>query len=171
MARQLISMIMFFEAKHVLPALIDGHLHLTYDMRPKIYRKSITNVAKLFIIHGVLGVRDTGNYLSVDEVFHSFSKLPLIKTTYVIEKPPLNWPFMRPVFSLNDLEIRVKRALVEGCSWFKLYVNVDDQLVDQAVKIAREHGLEITGHVNNIGIWKAIKAGFNCIEHLDSVEE
>ncbi len=50
-----------YEAKHVVPGLTDAHLHLiTYDLRLSLYGKSISNIIKLFVAHGVTGIRDTG---------------------------------------------------------------------------------------------------------------
>lgn len=157
------------EAPCVIPGLIDSHVHLTFDCRPGVFYESVDNVIKIFMIHGVLGVRDTGNALSNVVLFTTVNGMFCISMTYSIEKPPLHRPFMRPVRSVDDVTGEVEKAFVEGCSWFKLYVNIDEEIAREAVARAHEKDLRVTGHVNGIGVDKAIEVGYDCIEHLDSI--
>jgi len=157
------------EAAYAVPGLVDTHVHLPYDGRPGVFYDSVANVIRLFRMHGVLGVRDCDNFLENISLFRSVDPGFHIDCSYAVEKPPLHWPHMRPVDSAGDVAGEVEKARVEGCRWLKLYVNVDEDLAREAVARAHGKGLRVTGHVDGIGVLKAIELGFDCIEHIDSI--
>ncbi|GEM_PF-7075972 len=70
------------EAPCVIPGLIDSHVHLTFDYRPSLFHRSVDNVIKIFMAHGVLGVRDTGNALSNVILFTTVNEMFHISITY-----------------------------------------------------------------------------------------
>ncbi len=76
---------------------------------------------------------------------------------------------MRLAKTVDDIAHEVEKAFIEGCKWFKLYVNINEEIAREAVAKAHEKGLRVTGHVNGIGVEKAIEVGYDCIEHLDSI--
>lgn len=158
-----------FETHTVLPGFIDTHVHLVYDTRPGFFRRSVSNVAKLFIAHGVLSVRDTGNFMGVDELFDSINEDLEIVTTFTVEKPPLTWMFMRMVRGTQDLDRSINAAKAEGCKWFKLYNNVDPALAKEALVKAHNAGLKVTCHLTGIGLRNVIDYGFDAFEHLVSL--
>jgi len=157
------------EASTVLPGLIDTHVHLVHDTRPGLFSVSARNVINLFLAHGVISVRDTGNYLSIRDLFNSFNQDFEVILTYTVEKPPLSWMFMRMINNINDLDLAVERAYVEGCKWFKLYNNVTPDIAREAVVKAHGKGLKITCHVTGIGMYNVINYGFDAVEHFVSL--
>ncbi len=120
-------------------------------------------------MHGVLGVRDTGNYMSIGDLVESLYSDFMVIKTFTVERPPLSWLFMRMIRGVDDLDKAVETAYIEGCKWFKLYDNVDEEIAREAVAKAHSRGLKITCHVTGFGVLKAIEYGFDAVEHLVSI--
>ncbi|NPA96687.1 MAG: amidohydrolase family protein [Crenarchaeota archaeon] len=165
------------EAEAAIPGLVDGHVHLVFDQRPRYMRRSLRNVSALFLMHGVASVRDAGNYMSLKDLLRSISSSLELVPSLMAEKPPLSWPFERAIVGSSDAERVVEVARCEGCRWVKLYNNVSESIARSVVAKARELGLKVSCHVHGIGLRRAIELGVDLVEHfmylpiLEPVEE
>jgi len=150
----------------VLPGLVDGHLHLVYDQRPKHFLTSVTNVVRLFLAHGVLGVRDAGNYMGVDNLFQSVEGGALeVVTTLMFEAPPPSWPHTRVASGVEDVRRLAEVARVEGCRWFKFYDRATEELAREAVASAHSRGLKVSCHPTGVGVRRVVEMGVDMVEH------
>jgi len=149
--------------------LIDAHVHLACDVRPKALWDSIRNYGLLLLMHRVLGIRDLGNLISLYRNYMYVNPELTLQYSIIIDKPPYPWYFIRPVLKLEEGVKEVERAFAEGASWIKSYNNVTEDITKAVIARAKELGLKITGHTTTIGFKRAVEIGFDSIEHIMSL--
>ncbi len=129
------------EAPIVIPGLVDAHVHVACDMRPRHAWNSMRNHGLLFLIHGVMAVRDLGNSIDLLRNYMYMNPELTVQYSIAIDVPPYPWFFMRPIAGPEDGVREVERAFVEGASWVKLYNNITEDIAKAVIARARELGL------------------------------
>ena len=152
---------MRFEGATLLPGLIDCHVHASEWMLPG------------FLAAGVTTVRDTGNDL--DHVLGlkaqcedgSDAGPTLLVCGPLVDGPQAYWKRIgRPHSSGADIRATIDELAARGAGAVKLYVNIDESLMAEAVTAAAENDLPLLAHLGLIDAMKAIELGVREIQHL-----
>ena len=145
----------------LLPGLIDAHVHLSDWMLPS------------FLAAGVTTVRDTGNNLDWILSTRERTRLdPLSGPTIQCCGPTLdgglvNWPNISLANKTRvDVMKNVKKLSSAGVDAIKLYVNLDESLMSEAVEIAHHNSKYVLAHLGGVNALVASSIGVNEIEHL-----
>lgn len=145
----------------LLPGLVDAHVHLSDWMLPS------------FLAAGVTTVRDTGNSLDWILSARERTKLdPLSGPTIQCCGPTLdggliNWPKISlGNKTRTDVMENVQKLSTAGVDAIKLYVNLDESLMSEAVEIAHRNSKYVLAHLGGVNALVASSIGVNEIEHL-----
>ncbi len=145
----------------LLPGLIDCHVHLADWMLPG------------FLAAGVTTVRDTGNDL--DWILErrrrtcedTLAGPRILCCGPVLDGPKVNWPLIgRGHDDVGQIAASIDELAAAGVDAIKLYVNLSEEQVAEAVRGAARHGLHLLAHLGEIDSEAATALGVGEIEHL-----
>ena len=148
----------------LLPGLIDGHVHLASWMIPAL------------LAAGVTTVRDIGNNL--DWILGLRRRLaadpqpsPRIRCCGpVLDGNTVTWPLLgEPHPDPAAVAAKVAALAAAGVDEIKLYVHLDLEQVEAAVKAGRRHQVPVVAHLGEINALEAARAGVAEIQHLSGI--
>lgn len=145
----------------LVPGLIDCHVHLSSWMLPS------------FLAAGVTTVRDVGNDLKWVLARRSYAGRYPSRSPRILCCGPLldgataHWPIMgQSHVDRAAIEDSVRSVIAAGVDAVKLYVNVNEDQMEGATKVAHELDHHILAHLGNVSGEEAALAGIDEIEHL-----
>jgi imidazolonepropionase-like amidohydrolase len=170
--------------RFVMPGLIDAHAHITatgilnvemVDKSPVVTMKmdeSITrHNARVALARGVTTVRNpAGNpeeNAKYDRMIASGEWIgPEARHAGAAIQPP---PFGGPMFAYPRTEAEwqaeASREAKLGMTYFKLYMDLNEQELASGIRAAHEHGLRTIAHLNNVSWMRAAELGIDELVH------
>ena len=143
-----------FEGAILLPGLIDSHVHASEWMLPG------------FLAAGVTTVRDTGNDLDhVLGLKAQCEQAPdagptLLVCGPLIDGPEAYWKRIgRPHLVGADIRATIDELAARGADAVKLYVNIDESLMAEAVIAAADNDLPLLAHLGLVDAMTAVQLG------------
>ena len=145
----------------MLPGLIDSHVHMTEKDVGAFLANGITAIRELNGSTDHLALRDSIN--SGDIVGpRMLVSSPLISGQEIEFRHEL-------VESVADAESLVKSSAADGYDYLKIYDDLEKDVYEQIVTTARQHGLELVGHIpRDVGLGGVLAAG-QALEHNEKV--
>ncbi len=149
----------------LVPGLMDAHFHIGGGSEG-------SQIANLFLRHGVTSVRDPGAWIEKYEpVIHSGRPAPrLFLTGPHFDTAPAAYP--KNSILLNDPEESrwaVHRFADQGASAIKVYFRLPLGSIRAVCETAHQRGIPVTAHLELVHADAAILAGLDGIEHVTSV--
>jgi imidazolonepropionase-like amidohydrolase len=170
--------------RFVIPGLIDAHAHITAtgilkvamaNGAPVISMKideSITQRnARVALSRGVTTVRNpAGNpeeNAQYDRMIASGAWIgPEARHAGAAVEPP---PFGGEMFvyprTEAEWQAEASRQAKLGMTYFKLYMDLNEQELATGIRVAHEHGLQAIAHLNNVSWMRAAELGIDGLEH------
>ncbi|HEV7348187.1 amidohydrolase family protein [Telluribacter sp.] len=153
------------KGKYLMPGLAEMHAHVppVDDMDP------IREVLTLFISNGVTTIRGMlGHPLHLD-VREKLRKGELLGPRLYSTGPSFNGYSVKIPSQGADMVRTQKQA---GYDYLKLHPGLTRENFASVAKTAKEVGIPFVGHVSfDVGVWRAIDAGYSSIDHLDGFIE
>lgn len=153
--------------RFLLPGLIDMHVHqpLTLGGLPEY-------LALLYLRHGVTSVRYTGHTDSGAEVERHRERIEageipgprVFSCGPMIDGEPPLWPSSIVVTDPSAAESVVADLAAKGADCIKVYSNLSAPVLRGVVKAARDHDLQVVGHVP-VGV-ALEESGIDDVQHL-----
>jgi imidazolonepropionase-like amidohydrolase len=170
--------------RFVMPGLIDAHAHITAtgilkvevkDGAPVLSMKidpAITQRnARAALSRGVTTVRNpAGNpeeNAQYDRMITSGAWIgPEARHAGAAVEPP---PFGGEMFvyprTEAEWQAEASRQARLGMTYFKLYMDLNEQELATGIRVAHEHGLQAIAHLNNVSWTRAAELGIDGLEH------
>ncbi len=165
--------------KYLIPGLWDTHIHFSYieELAPSMF--------DLFLAYGVTGVRDTGGQIGFVKQWKDKALAnPLTSPRVMIAGPLLDGtPNVydgsspsRPhlsvgLNSIKDVTKQINQLDSLGVDLLKAYEMLTPKQFVEILKLAKEKGLKVTGHVPlSMDVISASNAGLNSMEHMRNLE-
>jgi imidazolonepropionase-like amidohydrolase len=170
--------------RFVMPGLIDAHAHITATGILKVDVKSGAPVismkideaitrrnARVALARGVTTVRNpAGNpaeNAQYDRMIASGAWIgPEARHAGAAMEPP---PFGGEMFAYPRTEAEwqaeASRQAKLGMTYFKLYMDLNEQELATGIRVAHEHGLKAIAHLNNVSWMRAAGLGIDGLEH------
>lgn len=165
--------------KFVIPGLWDTHVHFAY------IEKLAPKMLDFFIAYGVTSVRDIGGRISfVKDLKERSQANPTQLPRIMIAGPLLDgipnvydgsgvWrpPLSVGLEGVEEAIDQVNKLDSIGVDLLKAYEMLSPEQFKAIIKVGKEKGLKITGHVPlSMDVISASNAGLNSIEHLKNLE-
>jgi imidazolonepropionase-like amidohydrolase len=165
--------------KYLMPGLWDSHIHFAYieELAPSMF--------DLFLLYGITSVRDTGGKIGFvkdwkDKALANPTDAPRV----MIAGPLLDgMPNVydgsdpgHPPLSVGSGSVEAVAKLVQqldsiGVDFLKAYEMLTPDQFMMVMKLAKEKGLKVTGHVPlSMDVTTASNAGLNSMEHMRNLE-
>ncbi|MGH8460641.1 MAG: amidohydrolase family protein [Stenotrophobium sp.] len=158
--------------RFLIPGLWDMHVHLMRPGRPQAY-------FALYIANGIIGVRDMGGDLPLDEIQiikHEVADGTRLGPRFVAAGPLVDGPYpsvpriSRVVTNAADARITVDDLKYRGADFIKVYNRVPRDAYFAIADESKKLGIPFAGHVPfSITAREASNAGQKSIEHLFNV--
>ena len=165
--------------KYLIPGLWDSHIHFAYieEIAPRMF--------DLFLAYGITGVRDTGGEISFVRKWKDAALANPTDAPRVMIAGPLldGMPNVydgsdvgHPPLSVGSNSVEAVANQVEsitkiGVDLLKAYEMLTPEQFAMVMKLAKEKGLKVTGHVPlSMDVTSASNAGLNSMEHMRNLE-
>jgi imidazolonepropionase-like amidohydrolase len=161
--------------KTVIPGMVMMHEHLFYGESVAPYYLGLAmpfSFPKLYLAGGVTTMRTGGTVEAQTDLntrnWINEGKMagPNIDVTApYIEREALPIPEMLFIKSPEEAAQSVNYWINMGCTSFKAYMDITKEDLKQAVAIAHQHNLKVTGHLCSITYREAAEIGIDNLEH------
>lgn len=165
--------------KYMIPGLWDTHVHFSYmeELAPRML--------DLFLAYGITSVRDTGGDITfVDQWKQKSLSNPTSAPRVMIAGPLLDGlpnvydgsdpghpPLSVGLGSVADVQDQIELLDSMEVDLLKAYEMLTPEQFATVTKMAREKGLNVTGHVPlSMDVISASNAGLNSMEHMRNLE-
>lgn len=165
--------------KYMIPGLWDSHVHFAYieALAPRMF--------DMFLTYGITGVRDTGGEISFVRKWKDAALANPTGAPRVMIAGPLldGMPNVydgsdpgHPPLSVGSGSVEAVAALIGkldsiGVDFLKAYEMLTPEQFTMVMKIAKEKGYKVTGHVPlSMDVTGASNAGLNSMEHMRNLE-
>ncbi|MDH3650916.1 MAG: amidohydrolase family protein [Saprospiraceae bacterium] len=182
------SKILHLTGKHVLPGLIDAHVHLATDPKGQDRRRFALRRLAFLLRHGVTGVRDmagdarelkqlqelsrTGKIQSPDIFYASLMAGPKFFKDPRTRSSSRGYdagsaPWMRAITDTTDLPAAITAAKETGASAIKIYADLPVDLTRKITEQAHRQHLAVWSHATIFPTLpsEAIEAGVDVLSH------
>jgi imidazolonepropionase-like amidohydrolase len=162
------SEIINVEGKHVLPALIDGHIHNRgWD-------------GELFLAHGITTVVDLGNLTEwimaqKDGLNRGKIRGPrMMASGSSIRGPYPSEKSFRKIHHIivespEEARQEARKRIQAGADVLKVYDGLTSDMLKAIIAEARQAGLPVAGHSANA--WEAVEVGYDMIVHTPGIAQ
>ncbi len=172
------------DGRFVLPGLIDAHAHITatgilnVEMRDgapvvsmKVDDAMTRHNARVALARGVTTVRNPGGSPEANAQYDRMVATgewlgPEARHAGAVIQPP---PFGGAMFayprSEQEWQAEAARQANLGMTYFKLYIDLNEQELATGIRVAHDHGLQAIAHLNNVSWTRAIELGIDGLEH------
>ncbi|MBY5991400.1 amidohydrolase family protein [Ferrimonas balearica] len=156
----------------VIPGLVMMHEHLFYPTGNGHYGDMLYSFPKLYLAGGATTIRTAGTTAPYGDlgVARGVARGREIGPDMNVTAPYLNGPGL-PILKIHPLrDAQNAHDLVtywqsEGVESFKLYMQIRQDEMETALKLAHERGQTVTGHLCSITLGQAAELGIDNIEH------
>lgn len=151
--------------KFLIPGLAEMHAHVP----PVNELDPINEVMLLFVANGVTTIRGMLGHPRHVEVRDQIRSGMIPGPRFYTSGPSLNGNSVTSPQKADEMVRAQKKA---GYDFMKLHPGLTKENFAAIVKTAKEVNMPFAGHVSyDVGVWRAIDAGYATIEHLDGFIE
>ena len=151
--------------KYLMPGLAEMHAHVppVNDFEP------MKEVLLLFAANGVTTIRGMLGHPFHLQLRSMIQYGEVIGPRLITSGPSLNGNTVKSVYQADSM---VRKEKLEGYDFLKLHPGLTLENFNAIVATARKVNISFAGHVSfDVGIWRAIDAGYGTIDHLDGFIE
>jgi imidazolonepropionase-like amidohydrolase len=159
------ALIIDAKGKFLLPGLAEMHAHVPPidDLEP------MKEVLKLFVLNGVTTIRGMLGHPRHLELRQKIQSGEILGPHFYTSGTSFNGNTVKTVE--EGIE-KVKNQKQAGYDFMKLHPGLSLENFNAIVKTAQELKMPFAGHVSHqVGVWRAIEAGYATIDHLDGFVE
>ena len=151
--------------KFLMPGLAEMHAHVppVDDIEP------MKEVLKLFLYNGITTIRGMLGHPRHLELRSKIQSGEIIGPRFYTSGPSFNGNSVKTPEAGAEMVRNQKQA---GYDFLKLHPGLTKENFAAIAKTAREVNIPFAGHVSfDVGVWRAIEAGYASIDHLDGFVE
>ena len=151
--------------RYLIPGLAEMHAHVppTDDLEP------MKDVLRLFAANGVTTIRGMLGHPKHLELRRMINNGELISPHFYTAGPALHGESVK---TQDDAVRMVKEEKLAGYDFLKILPGLTKDNFDAMARTAHEQNIPFAGHVSyNVGVWKAIEAKQQTIDHMDAFVE
>ena len=153
------------KGKYLIPGLAEMHAHVP----PNDDIQAMKEVALLFALKGVTTMRGMLGHPRHIELRSMLQKSEIIGPRFYTSGPSFSGSSVKTAEAASELVRQQKQA---GYDFLKLHPGLTKETFDAMAKTAKEVKIPFAGHVSyDVGVWRAIDAGYATIDHLDGFVE
>lgn len=153
------------KGKYLMPGLAEMHAHVP----PIDNIEPMKDILLLFAVNGVTTIRGMLGHSRHLELRSKIQSGEIPGPRFYTSGPSLNGNSVKSPQQAADSVRSQKNA---GYDFMKLHPGLTKENFAAIVKTAKEVNLPFAGHVSyDVGVWRAIDAGYATIEHLDGFVE
>ena len=153
------------DGKYLIPGLAEMHAHVppVDDLEP------MKEVLKLFLYNGVTTIRGMLGHPRHLELRGKIQSGEIIGPHFYTSGPSFNGNSVKSQAAGAEMVREQKKA---GYDFLKLHPGLTKENFGAIAKTAKEINIPFAGHVSfDVGVWRAIEAGYASIDHLDGFVE
>ena len=151
--------------KYLMPGLAEMHAHVPPidDLEP------MKEVLFLFAANGVTTIRGMLGHPKHLELRNMIQKGEVLGPRFYTSGPSFGGQTAK---SADAAAAMVKQQKTAGYDFLKLHPGLTKETFTALAKTAKEVNIPFAGHVSyDVGVWRAIEAGYSTIDHLDGFVE
>jgi len=151
--------------KYLIPGLAEMHAHVppVDDIEP------MKEVLKLFLYNGITTIRGMLGHPRHLELRNKIQSGEFIGPHFYTSGPSFNGNSVKSQTAGAEMVRDQKKA---GYDFLKLHPGLTKENFGAIAKTAKEVNIPFAGHVSfDVGVWRAIEAGYASIDHLDGFVE
>jgi len=151
--------------KYLIPGLAEMHAHVppVDDIEP------MKEVLKLFLYNGVTTIRGMLGHPRHLELRSKIQSGEILGPHFYTSGPSFNGNSVKSQAAGAEMVRNQKQA---GYDFLKLHPGLNKENFGAIAKTAKEVNIPFAGHVSfDVGVWRAIGAGYASIDHLDGFVE
>jgi imidazolonepropionase-like amidohydrolase len=151
--------------KYLIPGLAEMHAHVPPidDLEP------MKEVLMLFAVNGITTIRGMLGHPRHLELRSKVQSGEVLGPRFYTTGPSFNGNSVKTAAQASDMVRQQKQA---GYNYLKIHPGLTKETFGAMEKTAKEVGIPFVGHVPfEVGIWRAIEAGYSSIDHLDAFIE
>lgn len=153
------------KGKYLIPGLAEMHAHVP----PNDDMEAMKDVLALFLNNGVTTIRGMLGHPKHLELRSMLESGQIIGPHFYTSGPSFNGNSVKTPEAGMQMVKDQKKA---GYDFLKLHPGLTKENFAAIAKTAKEEGIPIAGHVSlDVGVWRAIEAGYASIDHLDGFIE
>ncbi len=159
------AMIIDGRGKYLMPGLAEMHAHVppVDDLEP------MKDVAALFVLNGVTTIRGMLGLPRHLQLRTMLQNGELFGPRLITSGPSFNGQSVKTAEAAAAMVRQQKEA---GYDFLKLHPGLTRETFGAMATAAKEVGIPFAGHVSfDVGVWRAIEAGYATIDHLDGFVE
>lgn len=155
--------------KYLMPGLVDMHVHL-FDSRDLL----------LYLANGITTIRNLGDYAAADSILRIRGEIASGKRPGPTIYTSGNWldgdPPFRNINTIVRTPAEARRIVAEqkreGYDFVKVYQMLSPEVYREIVRVAREIGIPVTGHVPTaVGVEGVLASGQVGVDHASQLVE
>ena len=153
------------KGKYLIPGLAEMHAHVPPidDIEP------MKEVVLLFALKGVTTIRGMLGHPRHLELRSKLQSGEIIGPRFFTSGPSFSGGSVK---TAEDAATLVRQQKQAGYDFLKLHPGLTKETFAAMVKTAKEVNIPFAGHVSyDVGVWRAIDAGYATIDHLDGFVE
>jgi imidazolonepropionase-like amidohydrolase len=153
------------KGKYLLPGLAEMHAHVP----PVDDLEQMKEVLQLFTLHGITTIRGMLGHPRHLELRSKLQSGELVGPRFYTSGPSLNGNSVKTPEAGAEMVRQQKQA---GYDFLKLHPGLNNETFSAIAKTANQEGMPFAGHVSyEVGVWRAIEAGYASIDHMDGFVE
>ncbi|HLL44914.1 MAG TPA: amidohydrolase family protein [Segetibacter sp.] len=153
------------KGKYLIPGLAEMHAHVppVDDLEP------MKEVLLLFAVNGVTTIRGMLGHPRHLELRSKIQSQEILGPRFITSGPSFNGQSIQSEEAGAEMVRQQKKA---GYDFLKLHPGLTKEKFAAIAKTAKEVNIPFAGHVSfDVGVWRAIEAGYATIDHLDGFVE
>ncbi len=151
--------------KYLIPGLAEMHAHVppVNDLEP------MKEVLKLYALNGITTIRGMLGHPKHLELRSKITSGEIMGPRFFTSGPSVNGQSVSSPATGAEMVRQQKKA---GYDFLKLHPGLSREKFDSIAASAHREGIPFAGHVSyEVGVWRAIEAGYASIDHLDGFVE
>ncbi len=153
------------KGKYLIPGLAEMHAHVppVDDIEP------MKEVLLLFAVNGVTTIRGMLGHPKHLELRTKIQSGEIFGPRFITSGPSFNGQSVKTAEAAAEM---VRQQKTAGYDFLKLHPGLSKETFAAIAKTAKEVKIPFAGHVSfDVGVWRAIEAGYATIDHLDGFIE
>ncbi|WP_266368730.1 amidohydrolase family protein [Tellurirhabdus rosea] len=153
------------KGKYLTPGWAEMHAHVPPidDIEP------MKEVLMLYLANGITTIRGMLGHPKHLELRAKINSGDILGPHFYTTGPSFNGQTVRTAERGAEM---VRQQKAAGYDYLKLHPGLTNETFPAIARTAKEVGIPFAGHVSfNVGVWRAIEAGYSSIDHLDGFVE
>ena len=153
------------KGKYLMPGWAEMHAHVP----PNEDMEAMKEVLTLYLANGITTIRGMLGHPKHLELRSGINSGAILGPHFYTTGPSFNG---QTVKSAERGAQMVRDQKAAGYDYLKLHPGLTKETFPAIAKTAHEVGIPFVGHVSfNVGVWRAIEAGYSSIDHMDGFIE